>query len=384
MSEVATPEGTLTLEDVLRFLQRNALLLLAGALGAAVLAGVLALAFDRPVYTTTALLEVDVDPGEEGAGARRLPARGYQQLARSTKVMRVLRRSLTEQAGTGEPGPRFSTSDLSARLVLPERWESDRIFLIELEGRAPTAQQAAQLVNTWARTLIKVDGRSSARAALEAAESTLDDRWHELESRHARLAERIEILRRQRESVAPVLSLRTVSSDPTPVQGTTSGERPVTLVTEQPNPLYIDLTSQLNTLEVELANLEPELRRNASDLARVRSELERTESEVGDGEAAAGAPPGPSSDQGMDVPEIVSVSGTNGVSSFEPGPLVRRALSVQSPIRLMARAPVPERAHSARLPFKVLAAAVGGAMLAFLVAVGREALRVKPARGSSP
>jgi len=366
-------EEQLSLEDVLRFFQRNVLFIVGGALLTGVAMLGLLLVRDRPMYQTSALLEVEVDQATSNPGGRLLPARGYLQLARSATTLKTLHDTL-EQSPEEDNGD-FVQSDLGARLVVPERWERAGRFLIELEGRAHTSEQAARLVNAWTEVVIQLDSRLTVISALETVERQLSDRVAELESRREQFEEQIDVLQRQRSSVPPVFSLRT-----TPTESKLDGElgpeeRPVAVVTEEPNPLYIDLTSELSSLEVELENLEPTLRRSVGDLALVRHELQAMEAAT---TLSKGALPGYGSSRATESGEPSRSAETADPDSDEPGEpgtLARRALSARSPIKLVEPAQPPKRPMATRHLLKVLAALVGGGILGFLVSVAREALK---------
>lgn len=381
---VATePDQPLTLKDALRFVGRNVLWIVSGAVLAGCLATLLLVISAHSVYETGALLEVRREQiagplGDETVPAgHNLPARGYLLLAKAPDTLLRLRQILTRS--TAADAPDFSRSDLSASLVLPERWEGRGSFLVQLQGRASSADRVATIVNAWAEALIEVDSRLAVTSALETANRELVEDLGALATRRTRLEAQLEILRKEREKIPAILTLRTSSLRS---QGgiTGSAERPEALLSEEPNPVYVDLTSKMTSLQLALATLATDKEGTENDLQLVRDRLrtvdtlsasgfEPPESETSSA-SSADSPPKPGE------PARTDDQAQTQVRPLSPpfGALTRRALAAESPIHLIEPAAVPPRVQPTHRVPKILAATVGGAILGFLIAVGRSAL----------
>jgi len=368
-------EVTLAVPDLLRFLRRVAPLAVGLALVGGMVAALYTWGFLDPVYRARASLIIRQMRGDQSLATLVLPADGYLQLARSRQVLGELRRTLEAQ-GVASAEVIVNDGHLEARLIRPERWEPGNVLLLELEATSADPDEAARIANAWAEVLIEVDDRILRVAALEQVEVELGDFYDRILERQVFLQEEVALLRQQMEAIPPLLSLQTRISDRELLSGT-AATGAAALTSQQPNPLYNELAAKLTTDEIELTKLEPQRERLGRDLEVVRQEFAMRGITRKSAMGAAYPPPPAAATTGE--------AGLQGVPSAEQmGLQVKRALSVRGGTRLLEVAVRPTAPRPRHAFFRILAAVLGGAILGFLIAAGREALRPAVPKPATP
>jgi len=368
-------EVTLAVPDLLRFLRRVAPLAVGLALVGGMVAALYTWGFLDPVYRARASLIIRQMRGDQSLATLVLPADGYLQLARSRQVLGELRRTLEAQ-GVASAEVIVNDGHLAARLIRPERWEPGNVLLLELEATSADPDEAARIANAWAEVLIEVDDRILRVAALEQVEVELGDYYDRILERQVFLQEEVALLRQQMEAIPPLLSLQTRISDRELLSGT-AATGAAALTSQQPNPLYNELAAKLTTDEIELTKLEPQRERLGRDLEVVRQEFAMRGITRKSAMGAAYPPPPAAATTGE--------AGLQGVPSAEQmGLQVKRALSVRGGTRLLEVAVRPTAPRPRHAFFRILAAVLGGAILGFLIAAGREALRPAVPKPATP
>ncbi len=336
------PAASVLWADVLRFVRRH----WAWMVVPAVLAGLVAAGWSLrtpPTYEAAALLTVG---GERPVGefdVPLLPGEGYLRMLRSRPVLSETRRRLAQAEGgrDGEP----AELDLEPRLMVSRRGELGNTSLLELVARAASPQEASATANAWAEAFLSQDLLQVQLAALEAGYHELSGQQMKAKDRYDRTRDRLQGLRSQLASTPETLTLRSRLGDQeilaNKAQGGVEGSL---IVSQQLNPVHGEIAAQAAAAEAEVGALAAQL----AELASSRETLAR--------EIAAHRQPGlePSPLALEPVPGLL-------LPAYGSAQLVAAA---QPPV-----APLPRRAAA-----RILLAAIGGAILGFLIAAVRAVL----------
>lgn len=353
------------LEDPLGFLRRALPWMLVPALLFGALAAIHAWVLSEPVYSARSMVVVRQERTQED-DKMVLPIQGYLQAAHSPRLLRDVRKQLTEEgmdASSGQLGP----NKFKSRFIRPDRWESGNVVMLELEVRAEDPEMAARAADLWAESFIAFDDRLSQTSALSRVESELSESYDRILERLDVLGRELETLGTRRDELPQFLELRTTISNRELLQGAAGGN----LISQQPNPLYGKLTERMMETEMELSKLEDQRVQTARDLEVLRNGL--TLAGGGRSEPIAAQPDPPPSL--MEGKIVLNSEGAVELGQAEAGLRVRRVLAIRGNSRLFDTASVPARPESGRGLLQVLAAMIAGAILGFLAAVAREAAR---------
>ena len=340
-------EGALILADALRFLHRNGrLIVLLGV--AAALAALLLVAREGQTYRAAALLMVGGERPNADFLPPLLPADGYLRLLESRPVMSATLRRVTGSGGSAEAeGLAFD-----AELLTSRRGELGNSTLIELTAEAPTAAAAAEAANAWATVFLETEYRQVLQFAMQTALYGLDAESQKSRDKLERMQDRAAQLTTRLAETRATLKVRSRLSEREVLSGAAAAG--AVLETEELNPLYSDLMTQLATAEAEIGALRAQVEEFAASRSSLAEELKKLETSL----AAAAA----------QLPQAV-------VSLSLPGVV----LPAYGSARLVSAAVEPLRPESARGVVRVFLAFLGGVLVGILAAAVREGIRTTAA-----
>lgn len=153
---MAQPENELTLADVVAFFQRNAVLIVGLALGAAAVVAAVVFVFLRHTYEASATLAIVPPQFSSELKPATLTVKGYQTLLESDAVVAETKRRLVEK-GIVRRKDRLELGDeLETRIFVSRRAEEINLApMLQVVAIGDSPDQAAAIANTWAQVFME-------------------------------------------------------------------------------------------------------------------------------------------------------------------------------------------------------------------------------------
>ncbi len=341
-------EGALYVADGVQFVRRNLAWALAGGLAGAVLA--VAVVFSTPtLYQAAALLTLGGDQLAGGPAPPQLSSEGYLRLLQSRPVVAETYKRLEERGvikNSEAAGVSFSSDLLPLR-----RGEQGNTSLLELVAEAGSAELASTAANLWAEVFLEVELRQVQSSSMQGAyQALLAERVRQRE-RLSILRERLAQLQSRLKATSQTITLKSRLSDrELLLDGDEAGAGSPVITSQQVNPVYNDLANQVATTSADVEAVARQVEELGKTARALKERIDRNRERIARGEPTESSP--------------------------EPLPGV--AVPAYGSAQLVSSAVPPREAVPRRLPAKLLLAAVGGAILALLIAALRETVRTLP------
>lgn len=340
-------EGAVYLADAWRFVVRGRAFVLVGALLAAIVAAVV-VASSPKLFRAAALLTVVSERPSAEFSPPMLSSEGALRLLKSRPVMVETFRRAESRVGQASA----QTSRLNPSLLTSRRGEVGNASLLELTVESPSAEEAHAVANAWAEVYLELDLRQSRMAAMRTG-------FHELLSEEQKALDKMDTVRLRLGSleselakVPPTLTLRSRLTDRELLEGAKDG----VLVTQEPNPLYNQLASDVAAIRGDLAGNELALARVVAARKALKDRLDQLQA-------------------------ATAVGRDDSLNTLVAEPVLGALLPEYGSAQLLSSAVAPRHPEPRHALAKIVLATLGGAILGLLLAALREAVSVLPPAG---
>ena len=324
---VSTATPGVSLAEAIVFIRKHLVFLaVAAAVGGGV-AGAWALWLTPTVYDATSMITIrDLRGRAESTPVLPLPA--YERLLDSGTVRKFMLKLLVRAGVVERGGGLGNRVRLDSSFIVAERNEPGNTALLELRVAGPRSDLVAAVANAWAEAFVTVEQRQARVAAIRQAVADLRAEETKLLDRQNRLDARLEASEALLEGIPRTVRFRSTE--------------------EEINPVYHDVAVGAANLRIESEAIEPTLMAIREDVAA------HEQAELIIEAARLGIDP----DDGVDANEALG-----------------RALAAEGASQLLSDAESPTRPRRVRLAARVVIGAAAGVILAFLIALAREAAK---------